>query len=144
MSMLILDMINYLIYYIEPENLEIFDSKPCSRTIALRKLKTIRTITEEVALIRTELTKMGIPNELNEIEIGIDDDDETVLDMIYVLREMLFNLAEMVEAFLEESFLEELDSEELDSEELAPDTEYLETASEELDSDYEESDPDSE
>lgn len=139
MSMLILDMINYLIYYIEPENLEIFDSKPCSRTIALRKLKTIRTITEEVALIRTELTKMGIPNELNEIEIGIDDDDETVLDMIYVLREMLFNLAEMVEAFLEESFLEELDSEEL-----APDTEYLETASEELDSDYEESDPDSE
>lgn len=139
MSMLILDMINYLIYYIEPENLEIFDSKPCSRTIALRKLKTIRTITEEVALIRTELTKMGIPNELDEIEIGIDDDDETVLDMIYVLREMLFNLAEMVEAFLEESFLEELDSEEL-----APDTEYLETASEELDSDYEESDPDSE
>ena len=102
MSKLVLDRINCLISYIEPENLEIFDSEPCSRTITLRKLKKIRTITEEVALIRGELSKMGVPNELDEIVIGLDDEDEDVLDMVDVLREMLFDLAEMLEAFIEE------------------------------------------
>ena len=103
MNKLVLNTIISLLNYIEPENLEIFDFRPCSHKITLRKRKMIRTITEEVALIRNELSKMGIGDELDKIEIGLHDDDEDVINAVDVLRDVLFELAEILGVYFDDS-----------------------------------------